>query len=183
MKRMSYERQDEETKKAFEAFTIYRDLGPERSIRKVSERLRKSEALLYRWSAQYEWVDRAKDYDAEMDRLALLQEVKDRKAMNKRQAGQAKILQGKALEALKNIKPEELDIKDIIKMFVEGAKVERLARGESTENAEVKHSGEVKERIEHDITERVEKYANIYEKLSEEEKDSQDESNHEGNDT
>jgi hypothetical protein len=178
-----YEQIKGETKKAFEAFQHYRDMGAERSIRKVAEKLNKSYQLLARWSTQYDWVERALKYDAEMDRIQLIQQEKERKAMSKRHAQQAMIFQGKALEALKDIKPKDLDIKDVIKMFVEGVKVERLSRGESTESAEVKHSGEIKESVEHDINKRIEKYADLYYQLSEKETDSTNESEDEGDDS
>lgn len=180
-----YERQPDETKKAFESFIIYRDMGMDRSIRKVAQKLNKSYQLLARWSTQYDWVDRANEYDAEMDRLKLLQEEKERKAMGKRHAKGAMLIQSKAIERLKTIEPEHLEPKDLIKWFVEAVKIERLSRGETTDKAEVAHSGEIKERHEHDITERVERYAEVYAKLarSRRRNGSNDESNNEGDDT
>ncbi|MCU6603778.1 hypothetical protein OCO53_25390 [Peribacillus frigoritolerans] len=152
----------------------------DRSIRKVAEKLNKSYQLLARWSAQYDWVHRANEYDAEMDRLQLLQDEKERKAMGKRHAKSAMLLQSKALERLKTIKPEDLEPKEVIKWFVEAVKIERLSRGETTDKAEVAHSGEIKERHEHDITERVERYAEVYAKLAR--SGGNDEGTNEGND-
>jgi hypothetical protein len=180
MQQIPYERLEKESKKAFEAFQMYRDMGADRSIRKVAKELGKSQQLLSRWSAQYDWVDRANKYDAEMDRIALLQQEKERKAMIKRHAKQSMIFQEQVLNRIKKFNVEELEPKDMIKWWTEAVKIERLSRGETTEKSEVAHSGEVKERIEHDISERIERYANVYEKLSQ---DRKDESDHEGDDT
>jgi hypothetical protein len=177
-----YEYQKGETKKAFEAFQHYRDMGADRSIRKVAEKLGKSEQLLSRWSSQYDWVERAAKYDGDMDKLALVEMEKERKSMLKRHAQQAVAFQRKALERLKDIKPEELEPKDLIRFFVESVKIERLSRGETTESAEVKHSGEIKESVEHDVSKRVEKYADLYFELSAKEKHSKNEGDNEGDD-
>jgi hypothetical protein len=59
-----WNRQPGETSKAYEAFSLYRDLGSERSTRRVSEQLAKSETLIKRWSGKYDWVARAGAWDS-----------------------------------------------------------------------------------------------------------------------
>ena len=51
-------------RKAFEA---YRDMGAERSVRKVARALHKSVALVGRWSSEDGWPERAAAWDAELD--------------------------------------------------------------------------------------------------------------------
>lgn len=58
-----WEQQAGETKKAFAAFCIYRDLGDERSTQKVATQLSKSLPLIKRWSSAYEWVNRVDAWD------------------------------------------------------------------------------------------------------------------------
>ena len=59
-----WERQSNEGAKPYEGFWLYVELGPqERSIQKVSDRLAKSLPLIKRWSAEWEWVNRAAAYD------------------------------------------------------------------------------------------------------------------------
>jgi len=53
-----WERQPKESDPAWHAFCVYRDLGEQRSIRKVHERLAKSETLLKRWSSRHRWRER-----------------------------------------------------------------------------------------------------------------------------
>ena len=61
-----WDRQDNEPAKAYNAFTLYRDLGPERTLREAAKRLQRSRSLLDHWSADYQWVSRADAYDAAM---------------------------------------------------------------------------------------------------------------------
>lgn len=167
MKKAPYERQEGETKKAFEAFTIYRDLGITRSIREVAQKLNKSVALIGRWSSKFNWVERAQAFDDEMDRKAILENEKKRKEMVKRHANAATMFQAKVVERLNTLKPEELSPNDLIRWFTEAVKIERLSRGESTDISEVTHNGEVKEKHEYNIFQRVDQYADVYKKLAE----------------
>jgi hypothetical protein len=63
-----WERMRGETFKAFEAFVIYRDLGPARSVEAVKDVLQaggtpKGVSLLYRWSTGWDWRERAEAWD------------------------------------------------------------------------------------------------------------------------
>lgn len=60
----SWDRQPGETSKAYEAFVIYRDAGPARSVRFVSEQLSKSQTVIKRWSSGNNWVERAAEWDS-----------------------------------------------------------------------------------------------------------------------
>lgn len=61
--RVKWDRMLGETHKAYAAFVIYRDLGPERTYRKVAEALQKSEPLIARWAVRFNWKNRAAEYD------------------------------------------------------------------------------------------------------------------------
>jgi hypothetical protein len=71
---------------AFQAFAIYRDLGPERSLKQVWQKEGKSRAVIERWSAAHNWVERAEAWDTECDRavrkrnLAVLEKMAERHA-------------------------------------------------------------------------------------------------------
>jgi hypothetical protein len=70
---LKWERQAEESAKAFAAFRAYREMGPSRSIERVHQECAKSSRLLKRWSSRYSWVARAEAYDgdiAEKERIA-----------------------------------------------------------------------------------------------------------------
>lgn len=150
----AWERQRGESQKAFEAFAIYRDMGPTRSLLKVTQKLTKSETLIKRWSSKWNWVDRIQLYDAEMDRQQLLQQEEERKQMAERHAKQALLFQNKIIERLRTIDPNRLTPADLIRWFEVAVKVERQARGESDKH-EIEHKGQVKLNNEHNITHRV----------------------------
>ena len=62
----AFEPQPTESSKAFSAFKVYRDSGPNRSLAKTAETYygsRKNLAQIGVWSSKFEWVDRARAYD------------------------------------------------------------------------------------------------------------------------
>lgn len=125
----TWERQPGESTKAFEAFDLYCKLGEERSIRKVAQKLNKSTQLLGRWSSQWNWVIRARDYDNEIKRKEIQAEKKAFQAMRKRQIGMAVQFQKKAYEALQSLPIEEMTPKDIKEFMKLGAEMERANMG------------------------------------------------------
>jgi hypothetical protein len=72
----SWEQLPGEAGRAYAAFCVYRDFGPERSIRKAVEQHEadtvkqgKRYRMWLSWSMQFKWVKRAEDYDLYLDRL------------------------------------------------------------------------------------------------------------------
>lgn len=59
-----WDRQPGETAKAYEGFVTYRDLGPKRSVRLVSEALAKTQTVIKRWSSAHNWVSRVSAWDS-----------------------------------------------------------------------------------------------------------------------
>jgi hypothetical protein len=90
-----WERQDDESAPAFEAFALYRDQGRDRSVRAVGRSLGKSGALIERWSSEKDWVRRAAAYDRHLDarrredREQQLLDIGRRQAMQLEAAAQA----------------------------------------------------------------------------------------------
>ncbi len=70
-----FEQQAKETTKAFEAFTIYLNLGPARSLAAVGRKVGKSKALMERWSKRHNWVVRVEAYVQHM--AAMKQKLKE----------------------------------------------------------------------------------------------------------
>jgi hypothetical protein len=72
----TYDRQDGETTKAYTAFTIYRDMESTRSFDRVEEKIYGTQighkrgtnlTSLKRWSREWHWVDRCRDYDLDRE--------------------------------------------------------------------------------------------------------------------
>ena len=108
-----WERQKGESDKAFEAFSIYRDMGADRSLRAVGQKLGKSRALMERWSVSYKWLERVRAYENELEKEAREQAIKDRKEMIRRHIGFAKLMQKKAQDALRELSVEDMSPKEI----------------------------------------------------------------------
>ena len=143
-----WERQPEETNKAWNAFRIYRDLDPsERSTEKVRKVLGCNTARhLETWSSRYEWVSRAGAYDAHMDELKRNQRERERLAASERRIQLAKNMQlvggakiqdiGKKIQdALKKGEAiPAMSLKDAAALIDAGIKLERLEAGLTTGN-------------------------------------------------
>jgi hypothetical protein len=63
---LPFEQQPKESAKAFAAFSLYLSLGPVRSLAMVGGKLGKSETLIQRWSAKYDWSGRVQAYAAHL---------------------------------------------------------------------------------------------------------------------
>lgn len=137
-----WERQEGETAKAFEAFVIYRNIGAERSLRKVVQELHKNLTTIAEWSSKYDWVERCRAWDAEQDRIARMEQVKAIKAMRNRHAGMAKAMIVKAGQALNRIPLDEIKPSDISRMIEVASKLERISRGDVGEVIEERSGGD-----------------------------------------
>lgn len=146
-----WERQPGESARAFAAFQVYRDLGPGRSLDEVARRLhrgpgegqkRARTGRISDWSSQWRWVERARAWDDELDRVACAEQARAVKEMNRRHAEEAVQYQAKALARLGKMMPEELSAADALKYFVEAVKIERLARGEPETVTEQRQKGQ-----------------------------------------
>lgn len=140
-----WERQESETSKAYEAFCEYRDMGPQRSLSKVAEKLQKSETLMGRWSGQNKWVERAAKWDDEQERIereiAQKEQAKEIRDMRKRHADLAKAMLIKSAKALARIPDDEVKPADVSRMVDVAAKLERISRGDVGEVIEERDGG------------------------------------------
>lgn len=134
----SWERQPGEGTPAYQAFCLYRDLPhrnpPEkRCIRAVCEILHKSRVTLGDWSVKWNWVERCRDYDNELQR----EEFEVRKAaireMQEAHITVAKALQKKALKALAELPQETMSARNILDYLIQGIELERRAKIEQAE--------------------------------------------------
>lgn len=63
---LPFEQQPRESNKAFAAFSLYLNLGPERSLATVAQELHKSVTMLGRWSAKFDWPARVAAHGAHL---------------------------------------------------------------------------------------------------------------------
>lgn len=142
-----WERLPHETSKAYAAFCLYRGLDPgTRSIQQAfiamygttTSRLR----VWQGWSSNYAWVRRAQAWDAHRDFEARTAEIKSIKEMRARHIRESQALQAAALEALKQLDPSQLGASDILRFFIEAAKLERISVGEPDSHTDITSNGQ-----------------------------------------
>ena len=63
---LTFEQQPRESNKAFAAFKTYLDLGPQRSLVAVADKLGKHRTQLERWSSKFEWPARVQAHTAHL---------------------------------------------------------------------------------------------------------------------
>lgn len=95
----SWDKQDDETVRAYEAFTLYLK-SPDRNLRKIADNLQKHPTLIRSWASKYSWAERATAFDS-----SLLEDVRQKikrewtEVYMRRWQGNA-LLEKKSLDAL-----------------------------------------------------------------------------------
>jgi hypothetical protein len=79
MSQQTYDRQERETTKAYQAFTIYRNMGSSRSLDRTAlgfyptidspQKRPRNIAQIEVWSRKYHWVERCKDFDRDKETI------------------------------------------------------------------------------------------------------------------
>lgn len=130
-----WERQKNEGSKPFHAFTVYRDLGPDRSIRKVlnTGQIKTTERQLEIWSSSFSWVDRVMAYDDYLDSIKRKEKEQAIIDMSERHAKLAVAFQQKVAQRLSKLDASELSPVDLSRWLDVSTKLERISRGEPTE--------------------------------------------------
>lgn len=125
-----WERQPGEGVKAYEAFCLYREMGSDRTLAKVSTRLSKSAQLIRRWSYTYNWVERCRAYDRNLEKIAHKTAIKEYSDMTKRHIRIAMKLQSSAIASLEKLVESKQTMKprDIKEFIALGTELERLNR-------------------------------------------------------
>ncbi len=140
----SWEKQQDETPKSFGRFALYRDMGSDRSLRKLAKDLELSLSTIAEISKRHHWQERAAAFDAYIDQASQFNQLNQVKAMKRRQIGLA--LKGQELaekgleillrsvddEKINNIRPEGLS-----KILDISCRLERLNRDQPEQNMEV----------------------------------------------
>lgn len=141
-----WDRRQDESSKAYEAFCIYRDMGIQRSLSKVAEKLQKSATLINRWSREKNWVKRAEAWDDEQERIereaAQKEQAKAIREMRKRHSDLAQAMLIKSARALARIPDDEIKAGDVSRMVDIASKLERISRGDVGEVIEERDGGQ-----------------------------------------
>lgn len=127
-----WDRRPDESGKAFEAFSVYIQLGTTRTLDAVAKQLKKSATIMGRWSSAYSWVSRAADYDSWVDleaRKKLDREAIKRKAdMLRRHAETGRALQSFGIRHIQTAQQAAKGA-DAINAIKTGVELERKSEG------------------------------------------------------
>lgn len=136
-----------ETPLAAAAFQEYCALGPGRSLRKLAEskqKYNKSVSLLMRWSADHQWQERVKHYDAERIEEQRQKREAEIEAMNERHALIGISQQAKAIKQIEDlIAAKSFGSMAAVQLLKLATDLERVARGVETDRTEVIAAGNV----------------------------------------
>ena len=133
------------------AFDLYVDLGAGRSLEALALvlaqdpsrlGLKRAPSLrsLYRWSSELDWQDRLRDLEREARQRDAEQLVQSLREMNERQAREGMLLQQRGVQRLQSLEDEELTPSESIRAVSEGARLERLARGDVTDRTQIERT-------------------------------------------
>lgn len=118
-----------ETAKAFQAFEVYRDLGPDRSLVRLSQAHGKSIATVTEWSTRHDWQARVRAFDEFVAARAADKAVESAASIRARQAKHAQAMQLRAMQKFAASGPEDMSVAEATRAFQVGAEVERKVMG------------------------------------------------------
>jgi len=125
-----WERLPDESSKAYHAFCLYLWDGHWRSMRKVADALGKGfsyENQLWKWSAKFNWLDRARAFDTYVDTLQTRQYLAEQQAAFGRHIEHASQLEEKVFDELMSRDLKEMKPSELIRLYDIASKIERDA--------------------------------------------------------
>ena len=159
---IAWKQQKNESASEYIRFCAYRDMQYEidkenkniigivgkRSIQRLSDKHESEKGYgttaLKDLSKKNKWPERCEAYDSYIAEELTNRQSKAVLEMNERQRKLGVRMIERALSRLENMPPEEIRAGDLVRLADIGVKIERLARGESTENQRI--TGEIEEK-------------------------------------
>lgn len=145
-----WDRQTGEPNRWYARFECYRLTGPKRSLlgtvaaEREQQGTKKSSSVPQAWfdaAKQWHWKERAEAWDEHEREEARKAHASAVKEMNERHAQEARALQSKALQRLQTLNPEDMSAPEVLRFFIDAAKLERTALGEPQTVAEQRLTG------------------------------------------
>jgi hypothetical protein len=150
-----------ETDKAYQAFVVYRNPEPqERSQAGVASECTKSVSLIRRWSSQWSWLERAREWDAHQEMRRLEARIEEKQRMDEEHLKIIRAMRSKALQALAQMETETLasNMYELRNWITDFIKYECLVMGEPESIEERREKVEIQATIE----ERLKTYAPVF---------------------
>lgn len=129
-------RQKGESWQAYEAFSVYRDIGQTRTLGKAAEKVGKTQSLIDRWSARWSWIDRVASFDANEDWERMVRMREERHELFRKDLDIAGLVLRKLWERLNELDPDKLSWSQWNRAWDTASKNARLAFGQTGESAD-----------------------------------------------
>lgn len=131
-----------ESAKHRRAFDAYWELGAERSLARLHQALEAAGSAptlrtLEEWSSRFQWQDRIGRLERDAREAADEARITAVREMQERQAREALLLQQKGAQWLGALEPGDVSAEAAIRAVIEGARLERLSRGEVSERVDL----------------------------------------------
>jgi hypothetical protein len=144
---MRFDRQPNESTRAWAAFREYLAMGADRSLAAVAAKIQKRKSQLEKWSVRWSWVERAFEYDAHNARIQSEEEnrlMKERAAEWAARQSSLRETEYQTAVALEKKARELLDqpgttwtVGDCVRALALAAKQRRMACGLPTDSSEI----------------------------------------------
>lgn len=132
-----YDRQPNESAKAFAAFSIYLNLTEARSITAVAKQVNKSRTLIGRWSGVHKWQERCRAWDSDVEQQEHAVLIRERIEARKRHRKLALLALKQVATALPMLHPSQFSPGDVARMLECASKLERISLGSDEDDGGV----------------------------------------------
>ena len=150
-----FEQQPRESNKAFAAFSLYLNIGAERSTAAVGKQLEKSQGLIERWAAKFDWRSRVAAHAAHLalvEREAIEVSARGNAAIWEKRETQLRETEwamhersmaaaNRAFDAYMERDKVYANLADISRLLEIASKLGRLATGQNTDGDKSKGDG------------------------------------------
>lgn len=119
----------DESAKAYQAFEVYRDMGADRSLERVSRTVPVRLPSVKDWSSKYSWQARVRAFDEAAAAKASAIALEDAATVRARQAQHAKVIQLRAMQKIAGTDPGDMTVGEATRAWQVGAENERKALG------------------------------------------------------
>lgn len=132
-----WDRQPGESAKRWGQFTVYRDLGRTRTLKRVAERLNLTHRTAQQYSHSYRWVTRAEAFDRHMDDQWIAAIKERQRRMVQDHLKLASVFHEKATEAITSLVAQNLNATETVRVADAYSKLIRFALGEPDQNVAI----------------------------------------------
>jgi hypothetical protein len=120
-----------ESRQAYQAWAVYRDLGQTRSYQRVANALAKSMTLIKRWGSRWRWQDRAGAWDDALDAYKCERTLQAVEETSERQAAVLTLVMEKGVQRLCELDPRDMNPRQTLDYIMQAIAMYRAVTGQA----------------------------------------------------